>query len=251
MQALRVNGIEIAPAAVAAEMQYHPAASAQGAQRAAAEALVVGELLRQEAAARGFGGDEAAVEALLVAAVTTPAPDEESCRRYYDNNRKRFRAPDLIEAQHILIAAAPDDAAERAEAKAKAAALARQVVADPACFGALAREHSQCPSKSDDGHLGQIGRGSLVPELETYIFAMKAGETCPVPVSSRYGWHVVRVLERADGRELPYESVRDNIAGYLTEASWRRAVSQYISLLAGRATIEGIALRAAGAPLVQ
>jgi peptidyl-prolyl cis-trans isomerase C len=90
-----------------------------------------------------------------------------------------------------------------------------------------------------------------VPELETYIFAMKAGETCPVPVASRYGWHVVRVLERADGRELPFGSVRAAIAEYLTESSWRRAVSQYITLLAGRAAIEGIALRAAHSPLVQ
>lgn len=251
METLRVNEIEIAPAAVAAEMQYHPAASVQDAQRAAAETLVVRELLRQEARVRGYGDDDAAVDGLLADAITTPEPDEESCRRYYENNRKRFRSPDLIEARHILIAAAPDDAEERAAAKAKAEALARQVVADPACFGPLARAHSACPSKSDDGHLGQIGRGSLVPELESYIFAMKGGETCPVPVPSRYGWHVVRVIERAEGRDLPYEIVRENIADYLTESSWRRAVSQYISLLAGRAAIEGVALRAAGSPLVQ
>jgi peptidyl-prolyl cis-trans isomerase C len=251
METIRVNEIEIAPAAIAAEMQYHPAASVPEAQRVAAEALVVRELLRQEARARGYGEDDAAVDALLADAVSTPEPDEDSCRRYYENNKKRFRSPDLVQAQHILIAAAPDDADERAAAKAKAEALARQVAADPAGFGALAREHSACPSKTNDGHLGQIGRGSLVTELESYVFAMKAGETCPVPVPSRYGWHIVRVLERADGRALPYESVRETIADYLTESSWRRAVSQFISLLAGRAAIEGIALRAASSPLVQ
>ena len=251
METIRVNEVEIAPAAVAAEMQYHPAVSAEEAQRAAAEALVVRELLRQEARAGGFGDGDDAVEELLEAAVATPEPDEESCRRYYESNRKRFRSPDLIEAQHILIAAAPDEAEERAKAKTKAEDLARRVAADPARFGALAREHSACPSKANGGHLGQIGRGSLVPELETFIFAMKAGETCPVPVPSRYGWHVVRVLERADGRELPFESVRETIADYLTESSWRRAVSQYISLLAGRAAIDGIVLRAARSPLVQ
>jgi peptidyl-prolyl cis-trans isomerase C len=251
METIRVNGVEIGAARIAEEMQYHPAASAEEAQRAAAQALVVRELLRQEARAQGFGEGDDAVEELLETAVTTPAPDETSCRRYYESNRKRFRSPDLIEAQHILIAAAPDESDERAEAKAKAADLARRVAADPAAFAALAREHSDCPSKESGGHLGQIGRGSLVPELETYVFAMKAGETCPVPVASRYGWHVVRVLERAGGRELPFESVRETIAGYLTESSWRRAVSQYISLLAGRAVIEGIVLRAAHSPLVQ
>ncbi len=251
MNTLRVNDVEIGAARIAEEMQYHPAESAEAAQSAAAEALVVRELLRQEALARGFGDDEAAIEALLEAAVTTPEPDESTCRRYYENNKKRFRSPDLIEAQHILIAAAPDEAEERATAKAKAQDVARQVAVDPSCFGALARAHSDCPSKANDGHLGQIGRGSLVPELETYLFAMKAGGICPVPVASRYGWHVIRVLERADGRALPFESVRETIADYLTESSWRRAVSQYISLLAGRAAIDGIALRAAQSPLVQ
>lgn len=251
METIRVNDVEIGAAKVAEEMQYHPATSAEEAQRTAAEALVVRELLRQEARKQGFGDGDDAVEELLEAAVTTPDPDEASCRRYYENNKKRFRSPDLIEAQHILVAAAPDEAEERAAAKAKAEGFAREVTADPTCFVALAREHSDCPSKESGGHLGQIGRGSLVPELETYVFAMKAGEICPVPVASRYGWHVVRVLGRADGRELPFESVRETIADYLTESSWRRAVSQYISLLAGRAAIEGIALRAAHSPLVQ
>lgn len=251
MNAIRVNDVEIGAAKIAEEMQYHPAPSAAEAQRAAAEALVVRELLRQEARAQGFGDGDEATEDLLEAAVATPEPDDASCRRYYEANRKRFRSPDLVEAQHILIAAAPDEAEERARAKAKAEELARRVMDDPSAFAALAREHSACPSKENGGHLGQIGRGSLVPELETYIFAMKAGETCPVPVASRYGWHVVRVIERADGRELPFESVRETIADYLTEASWRRAVSQYISLLAGRAAIQGIALRAAHTPLVQ
>lgn len=251
MNAIRVNDVEIGAAKIAEEMQYHPASSAAEAQRAAAEALVVRELLRQEARAQGFGDGDEATEDLLDAAVATPEPDDASCRRYYEANRKRFRSPDLVEAQHILIAAAPDEAEERARAKAKAEELARHVMDDPSAFAALAREHSACPSKENGGHLGQIGRGSLVPELETYVFAMKAGETCPVPVASRYGWHVVRVIERADGRELPFESVRETIADYLTEASWRRAVSQYISLLAGRAAIQGIALRAAHTPLVQ
>lgn len=251
METIRVNEIEIPPSAVAAEMQYHPAVSAEEAQHAAAEALVVRELLRQEARAQGFGDDDAAVESLLAEAVSTPESNEESCRRYYENNRKRFRSPELVEAQHILIAAAPDDTAARLQSKATAEALARRAAADPGCFGALAREHSRCPSKSNDGHLGQIGRGSLVPELESYVFAMQAGETCPVPVPSRYGWHVVRVLARAPIREMPYEAVRARVAEYLTAASWRRAVSQYIALLAGRASIEGLSLRAASSPLVQ
>ena len=139
---IAVNGVEIPETAVLAEMQNHPADTAEEAQRMAAEALVVRELLRQEAQARGHGEDDAAFDALLAAEIATPEPDEETCRRYFHNNRKRFGSPELFEAQHILIAAMPDAEPEWSAAKAKAAALARAIAADPGCFEALAKQHN-------------------------------------------------------------------------------------------------------------
>ena len=45
--------------------------------------------------------------------------------------------------------------------------------------------------------------------------------------------------------------VRDRIAAYLEERTWRRAVAQYIALVAGQAQIAGFDLPAATSPLVQ
>jgi peptidyl-prolyl cis-trans isomerase C len=122
---------------------------------------------------------------------------------------------------------------------------------DPACFEALAREHSDCPSKSAGGHLGQVTRGSTVPEFETYLFSLDPGELCAQPVPSRYGFHIVRLLHRENGRELPYEHVREAVADYLQDSAWRSAVRQFVQLLVGRARIEGIELQGATTPLVQ
>ena len=47
------------------------------------------------------------------------------------------------------------------------------------------------------------------------------------------------------------ELVRDKIAQYLEEASWRRAVTQYLAILASQAKVEGIAIGGADGPLVQ
>jgi peptidyl-prolyl cis-trans isomerase C len=70
-------------------------------------------------------------------------------------------------------------------------------------------------------------------------------------VRTRYGVHVLRLDRHVAGKTLPFESVRDRIAGYLEERTWRRAVAQYISLLAGQARIDGFDLPAASSPLVQ
>jgi len=254
---IRVNGREIPAGAVLAEMQYHPAADRAAAERAAGEALVLRELLLQQAAADGLldgaadAPEEAAIERLLERHIELPDADEDSCRRYYEANRKKFRSPDICEAQHILIAAAPDDEEGRIAAEAEARRLLETLARDPSRFDSLAREHSDCPSREQGGHLGQVTRGSTVPEFETFLFSLEEGETCPQPVPSRYGFHVVRLLRRERGRELPYEAVRDKIADRLADHAWRMAVAQFLRILAGRAEIEGIEIDRAQSPLVQ
>jgi peptidyl-prolyl cis-trans isomerase C len=256
---IRVNGKEIPAAAVLAEMQYHPAPDQATAERAAAEALVLRELLLQQAAAEGLLDEasedgepaEAVIDRLLQRHIQLPDADEDSCRRYYDANRKKFCSPDLCEAQHILIAASPEDEEERRAAQAKAKSLLEALARDPSQFGSLAREHSDCPSRDQDGHLGQVSRGSTVSEFETFLFSLDEGEMCPEPVASRYGFHVVRLLRRERGRELPYDAVRGKIADLLVDHAWRMAVAQFLKILAGRARIEGIEIDRAQSPLVQ
>jgi peptidyl-prolyl cis-trans isomerase C len=115
----------------------------------------------------------------------------------------------------------------------------------------MAQQHSDCTSGKNGGSLGQVTRGETVPEFETFLCNLEEGQLCPVPVQTRYGAHVLRLDRRIGGRELPFETVRDRIAGYLQEASWRRAASQYIGLLAGAAAIEGADVNGFDSPLVQ
>jgi peptidyl-prolyl cis-trans isomerase C len=242
---VRVNGIEISDAAVYAEMQYHPAPTAAEAQRQAAEALALRELLLQEARTRGLGEGAGAIDALLAVEVPIIEPDEAEARAYFEAHRDRFRSTDLIEAEHILIAAPPDDEEARAEAKRKAEGLLAQIRADPTRFADLAREHSDCPSKANGGNLGQITRGATAPEFETFLFSLEEGELCPVPVPSRYGFHIVRMRHRAKGQTLPFEHVRGTIVDYLAERAWRQGVRRFIAGLVARAAIEGVDLSGA------
>lgn len=261
-----VNGVEIADHAINAEVQYHPAGSVEEARAAAARALAVRELLLQAARRLGIEEpdsldngeaderetrDEALIRTLLAREVKTPEPDEATCRRFYDNNLQRFRSPDLFEAAHMLFPADPDDAEASARAKQQAIAALTEVLAAPHRFGDLARELSACTSAAQGGNLGQITRGQTVPEFETFLFNLEEGQICPVPVKTRFGYHVLRLDRRIEGRQLPFEVVRDRIADYLREHVWRRAISQYLQLLAGQAEIRGIELNGASTPLVQ
>ena len=253
MKEIRVNGHRIGEDDILREMQYHPAGSASAARDAAAEWLVIRALLLDRASAMGIDAadDSAAVQSVIESEVDIPDPSEAECRRYYENNKARFRSPDLVEAAHILLAAAPGDAAKMESAEAQAAKLIKSLSSAPERFGELARAHSDCDSKNNDGRLGQLSRGDTVSELETFLFNLEEGQLSPIPVKSRYGIHVVRVDKRVPGRDLPYEAVADKVSDYLKEASWRRAFRQYVQLLAGNAAISGYNIASADSPLVQ
>lgn len=252
---IRVDGVEIPERAIAAEMQHHPAPTREAAYRMAAQALVVRQLLLAEAARRGFGGpdEEETVSRLLAAEIAVPEADEATCRRWFEANRGRIRTPEAWHAQHLLLAADPEDEDARRAAEAEANALLAEVRADPGRLAPLARERSACPSRDQGGDLGLIEPGTTVPEFEAALRALAPGEVHPTPVATRFGFHVLRLLRHEPGRELPYETVAPRIAAWLREASWRRAVHQYVAILAGRARIEGFALddTAADGPLVQ
>jgi peptidyl-prolyl cis-trans isomerase C len=258
-----VNGVAVAAADIARETQHHRSSDPDEAWMMAARALALRELLSQEADRLGIEAEpiedeegrretpqEARHRALIEREVAVPRADEAACRGYYERNRRRFRSPDLFEAAHILIAAAPGDEAVRAAARQ----LAQDLIADlderPAGFAALAAAHSACPSAKQGGNLGQLGPGQTVAEFEKVLGRMQPG-IHPEPVETRYGFHIVRLDRRIDGRELPFELVRERIAAYLDESVQRRALAQYVSVLASRAAVTGVEFGANTGPLVQ
>ncbi len=92
-----VNAVEIDDDQVFQEMQYHPAATREEARDNAARALLIRELLRQEAMEKGFldaAADTKTVEIatmqLLEEEVPVPAATSQACRHYYDHNIERF-----------------------------------------------------------------------------------------------------------------------------------------------------------------
>lgn len=248
-----VNGTIIPRGAIARETQHHPAAKPILAWQAAARALVIRELLLQEARRLGVEAepavdaqgrreteDEAAIRCLIEREVTVPEPDEASFRRYYEQNRGRFRSPSIYEAAHILFAARKDDANAFTCARKQAQAVLTELRKHPENFAVLARTHSACPSAAQGGNLGQIGPGQTTPEFERALFALAPGTVTAQPVSTRYGLHIIRLDRKIEGRDLPFEVVADRIAEYLRETVSRRAGAQYIARLMSRAKITGV-----------
>src|SRR5690606_8597035 len=250
---VRVNGVEIPPEAIAEEIQHHPAPDAETAWVEAARALAVRELLLQEAARLGYAArpekdesgrieadDDAVVRLLLEQEVEPAAAGPDECFRYYRANEARFRTPDLFEAGHILIEPEGEDEAAWKAAEMRARAIAEEIGDSAERFAKAARAYSGCASAQQDGTLGQIRRGELVPQVQAGIEALAEGTTGREPIRSRFGWHVLRLQRRIPGRTLPFEVVEPKIRDMLEARSWSVAATRYVASLAEAGVVEGV-----------
>ena len=220
------------------------------------ELAAVYELLRQRARELDFLGeaeDETAsaeaIEQVLAREVRVPEPTPEECRRWYEAHAERYRSGELVHARHILFQVTPGVPVPAIRAVAEA--MLQELLATPQLFEARAREKSNCPSGVQGGQLGQLQRGASVPEFDKAVFDGSQLGILPGLVNTRYGFHIVAVDRRIPGEQLPFDAVAERVASELRATAERRALSQYVRVLAGQAELEGVVLEAAASPLVQ
>lgn len=231
--------------------------------------IAYGELLRQHAVQANLlprhtglvapelsEAERQVIETMVEQSVVTPQPTAEECRRYYDANLAKFVVGQALHVRHILFAVTPGVNVQALATHAEKALLELSHKDAPAgLFEKRAAELSNCPTSTQGGDLGWIGPDECAPELANELFHQKQTPwglgVHNKLVHTRFGFHIIEVLERRDGTQLSYDDVRQRVAAQLAMQSRAKALHQYMSLLVGEATVEGIDLEWSDSPLVQ
>ena len=225
------------------------------------------ELLRQAAQTAGLldVGDTAsadgviseaatsAIDALLEQSLKIPDPSDEACRRYYAARKSSYRTGERVRVRHILFAVTPGVDVVALRKRAEPVFIDVRCHDDKAVdrFAEAASKFSNCPSGEQGGDLGWLVDTDCAPEFARELFGHIEVGVLPRLVHSRFGLHIVEVLEREFGKLQPYETVQGAVAMALRQQAFVTTLRQYLSLLAGAATVEGVELDAADTPLVQ
>lgn len=142
---------------------------------------------------------------------------EQDLRKEYEARRNEY---EQVTARHILIAfkgspAALKDRKEltEEEAKAKAEALRKQILAGASFEDVAKKESDDTGSGASGGDLGPFVRGQMVPEFEKAAFEAKPGELTPV-VRTQFGYHIIKVERHGT---TPFEEVKATLAGPLRQ----------------------------------
>ena len=99
------------------------------------------------------------------------------------------RPPKFIVARHILVTD-----------QEKAQEIYDQIFEEhkdqppPGAFGKLAKEHSECDSKSKGGKLKAFGKDKMAIEFEEAAFETKPGKMTK-PIKTEFGYHIILVEE--------------------------------------------------------
>ncbi|MBK1706552.1 SurA N-terminal domain-containing protein [Halochromatium glycolicum] len=164
--------------------------------------------------------EQVKVAYLLLDAAELSAPDgeidEATLRQEYESRLDEFTAPEERQVRHILITVPADaEQAELKEARQRLQAVRERILAGEP-FDAVAAEVSQDPGTANSGgELGWIGRGALDPAFEQAVFALEP-DSLSEPVRSRFGYHLVEVLDVRGGEPSPFEDVRDELIADLS-----------------------------------
>jgi len=132
-------------------------------------------------------------------------------KNFYEKNKESFNLPESYHIAHILVTpvADPDlrngkndDAKTADEARQKAARLLKDVQGGKD-FATVARESSEDPSSGPNGGDLQFqplqAIENIDPRLAQALQKMRPGETFPQVIETRFGFHIVKLMEKDAG----------------------------------------------------
>jgi peptidyl-prolyl cis-trans isomerase C len=177
------------------------------------------------------------ITSLIEAEVTARAPvTAEQVNQFYASNS--FQQGERVRASHILIAVPENaDAATKEQARSRATDVLNDVKAGKD-FAELAKQHSQDPGSGPrGGDLDYFERGQMVGPFEEAAFALATGQVSEL-VETRFGYHIIKVVDKQAARTIPLEEVRGRIEEYLKNQNREQQTQGFIDALRTKAQIE-------------
>lgn len=127
------------------------------------------------------------------------ATTDEKISQKYDELSSELKDKKEYSLAHIVVK-------EKAEAEKIIADLKRKKR-----FNDLAKKYSlDKESAANGGELGFVLENNLVKEIADEVLKMQKGEIS-TPIQTKFGWHVVKLVDVRDAKALPFEDVKENV----------------------------------------
>ena len=135
---------------------------------------------------------------------------EAEIRSYYEQHKSSYNRPKQYRVSHILIKVDPTRiTSDKEQARLKAERLAEQARSGKDFYN-LAYYNSDDRTKMVGGDIGYFHSGQIVKEFEDAITGLNPGDIAG-PVETLAGFHVIKLTEVNEARQLSFDEVKDKI----------------------------------------
>ena len=140
------------------------------------------------------------VQAVYLEQASKGKVTETAMRERYREVTQSLRGQEELRARHILVKS-------KREAQSIIGKLSKG-----ANFEELARENSMGPTRTRGGDLGFMGRAAMVEPFADAAFGLTVGQVTPMPIQTRFGWHVIKLEDRRAMKIQSFEEMRPQLA---------------------------------------
>jgi peptidyl-prolyl cis-trans isomerase D len=149
---------------------------------------------------------------------------EDELRALYQEQIAKYVQPEQRRASHILVTV-PDsaDPAQKEAAKTRAQKIYQEIASGQKTFAEALKE-VQGKEGIEGGDLGIISHDMLDPAFESALYSLKSVGDVSEPVSTSFGYHIIRLDEIIPEQRKSFEEVRDEVA---KEVRQRKAEARF------------------------
>jgi parvulin-like peptidyl-prolyl isomerase len=153
---------------------------------------------------------------------STRVSDQEA-KEFYNNNPKIFNLPNSVEIANIIVPTKEE--ANKIIRELKSASNLDQE------FIRLAKEHKQ------NGYMGWFGEGMMPDNLFQASYRAKPKTLLNKPIKTKYGYHVVYLLNKKKAKKLSFQEAKDKIKNMLKRKKVIEDLENRVNTLYGNAEI--------------
>ncbi len=103
-------------------------------------------------------------------------------------------------------------------------------------FEEVVKLYSEGSTKDRGGDLGWVTRGELLPEIDRVVFSLPVAAVSD-PISTKIGWHLVKVLEKQPVSYRPFSEVKGEILKREQDTQFQKKLAEYLEKLKRDAVI--------------
>lgn len=167
--------------------------------------------------------------------LTTPSIDEGTVRAWFDKHQQDIKSPRVWRAAHLFLSSHDPSKPDRTE---EIQHLSTLLISGVATFDELVAQHSEDErTRTRRGDLGWFGTSRMPSDFIRSIDPLRMGAISP-PVKTKLGWHLIKLIDSKQARDLTLDEVREEITSHLRSEQRRLSLESMLAKQRSSAVIQ-------------